>query len=243
MGISMMNNPSETDSLTFSLYLYRLYKSKYLEENKGTVMKQDDINANMDSKKLLYLFNTDLPDGDYLKKLKEYGTEVDVSGYSYNLSKLALVLSRLMGTNIESGDIVIVNNEAEGVNKILTLFDYKRHKNYKLTINENNKTLIIPKTFKSYGINMLCVDEVENITTNNEFIISTIIDSVNKNGGYITDIKKLFVLKDLVPKKFIRNWMEDNMLVSIVINDYYTSGDYYEYFEDCDLFDDDGEEF
>ena len=31
------------------------------------------------------------------------------------------------------------------------------------------------------------------------------------------------------------------MLVSIGIYDYYTGGEYYEYYEDCDLFDDDGE--
>lgn len=241
MAISINNNLNNEESMTFSLYLYRLYKSKYLEENKGTIMKQDDINANMDNKKLLYLFNTDLPDGDYLKKLKEYGTEIEVSGYSYNLTKLAMVLSRLIGDNINPDEITIMNNEVDGVNKFLTLLDYKRHKTYKLTINENNKTLIIPKTFKSYGINMLCVDEVEDITINDDFLISTIMDAINKNGGYITEPKKLFLFKDLIPKKFIRNWIEDNMLVSIVINDYYTGGEYYEYYEDCDLFDDDGE--
>lgn len=239
-----MNNPNTEESITFSLYLYRLYKSKYLEENKGTVMKQDDINANMDSKKLLYLFNSDLPDGDYLRKLKEYGTEIEVSGYSYNLTKLAMVLSRLIGVNVDPNEVTIMNNEVDGVNKLLTLFDYKRHKSYKLTINENNKTLIIPKTFKSYGVNMLCIDEVEDITTDDEFLVSTIIDAINKNGGYITEPKKLFLFKDLIPKKFIRNWIDDNMLVSIVINDYYSGGEYYEYYEDCDIFDDDnGEEF
>ena len=243
MAISINNNLNNEESMTFSLYLYRLYKSKYLEENKGTIMKQDDINANMDNKKLLYLFNTDLPDGDYLKKLKEYGTEVEVSGYSYNLTKLAMVLSRLIGYNIDPNEIIITNNEVDGVNKLLTLLDYKRHKTYKLTINENNKTLIIPKTFKSYGVNMLCVDEVENITINDEFLISTIMDAVNKNNGYITEPKKLFLFKDYIPKKFIRNWTDDNMLVSIGIYDYYNGGEYYEYYEDCDLFDDDGEEF
>ena len=223
-------NEVKSSNMEISLYLYRLYKSKYLEENKDKELKQDEINENMDSKKLLYMFNSELPEGEYLDKIKKCGTEITVDGYNYNMNTMADIISKLVGKKIYSSNIFITSNENKGNNKIVSIFCSTTLKTYKITVNENNKALVIPRKFKTYGVNMLCIDEVEDINIDNEYLSNIIIEALNKNGGYITDIRKLFLFKDIIPMKFIRKWDSDDYLVSIMINEY-CSYDYFE--EDC----------
>ena len=85
---------------------------------------------------------------------------------------------------------------------------------------------------------MLCMDEVENIEIEDEFLINNIMNDMKKNGGYITDRNKLYLFKNLIPKSFIRKWDKENMIVSIYLNDYdycsSDSSDYFKYIKDDD---------
>lgn len=226
--------------MNISLYLFEVFKSKYLESNKDRIMTQDEINSNLESIKLLYLFNTDLTPGKYLDFIRDHGTEVNVSGYGYNLAKLADIVSKISGTETCGNDLILTDNKVNGQNKEISLYNVKDRKSYKLTVNENNKMVIIPKEYKSYGLNMLCMSEVEDITLEDDFLINYIMDSMKNNGGYITDRNKLYLFKEYISNEFIRKWDRENMIVSIYINDCNFceyNGEYYE------LFDDDEDDF
>lgn len=257
-----MNEVKLGNKINLSLYLFRICKSRYLEENKDRIMTQDEINDKLDSLKLLYLFANDRnneeefkkeENKDYIKLLKRVGTEVNVSGYGYNLDKIADILNVVHQDDflldnlykINGRDLVITNNKVEKNIKKLTLFNIKNGKTYKLSINENNKEVVMKRDFIAYGINMLCMDEVENIDIDNEFLISKIEDCMNKNGGYITDIKTLYLFKNIIRNSFIRKWDSPNMMVSIVLNNGYNFenielDDYYEYYDEDE--EDDGED-
>ena len=206
--------------LNINLYMYEVFKSKYLEDNKDREITQDELNSKLDNIKLLYLFNSDLPKGKYLDFIKDHGTEVNVCGYGYNLDRIADVLNKINGTDnlINARDLVLTNNEVNGNLKELSVYNVRTDRNYKLSINENNKVVIIPKNFKAYGVNMLIVDEVENIELSDSIMIDMINDAMRNNGGYITDRNKLYILKDLIGKDFIRKWDRENIIVSVYIN-------------------------
>ena len=222
-----------SNNLIVSMYLYELYKSKYLEENKDKEMDQDEINSNMDKYRLLYLFNTDLPKGDYLDKLKKYGTEIKVNGYSYNLNKIAVIVSGLSKIKTEPEDLAIINNEVFENKKSLTLFNRNDMKNYKLNIDNKNTHIIIPKKFSSYGVNMLCMDEAEHLVIEDDYLMNITWEILNKNGGYITDRSKLNMFSRYIDKKFMRKWDKENMMVSVILEDYYETDCYY---DDCSEF-------
>ena len=124
-----------SNSINISIYLYEVFKSKYLESNKDKVMDQDEINAKFDNLKLLYLFNTDLPEGDYLNFIKEHGTLVNVSGYGYDLEKLAYIISGVTRTYVTGKDLILMDNKVNGDIKVLSLFNSRDMKSYKLNIN------------------------------------------------------------------------------------------------------------
>lgn len=216
----MSMNVALGNKINFSLYLFKVYKSKYLEENKDRVMSQDEISENMDKLRLLYLFNVypDQKEEDYIKFIKKFGTKVNVSGYGYNLDRIADILNAVGGLNVSGKNLILLDNKVDKDTKIVTIYDANSNRRFKININEKNKEVIVKKDFVSYGINMLCMDEVENIDLDDEFLISKIDDIMNKNGGYINDIKTLYLFEKYIGKSFIRKWTEENMFVSIVIN-------------------------
>lgn len=216
-----------SDNLIVSFYMYELFKSKYLEEIKDVETDQDVISDNLDKIKLLYMFNEDLPKGDYLETIKKFGTEVKVNGYNYNLNKIAAIISSLSNRKVSYSNLTIINHEVIDNKKSLIVFNSIDCKTYKLNINANNSTVIIPKKFKAYGVNMLCVDEVEHVNIEDEFLMSSVWEIMNKNGGYITDRNKLYLFEKYIGKKFIRKWDKENMLVSVLVEDFYEYDDFF----------------
>lgn len=230
-----MNNVMLGDQINLSMYLFKVYKSKYLEENKDRVMTQDEIADNMETLKLLYLFNVypDQKEEDYIKFIKKFGTKVNVSGYGYNLSRIADILNTVSVQKVNSKNLILLDNKVEKKTKIVTIFDTNSGRRFKLNVNENNKEVIVKKDYISYGLNMLCMAEVENIDIDNEFLISKINDIMNKNGGYITDIRILYLFNKYIGKDFLRKWTDEDMFVSVVINSGY-------FFETEEIYDDFG---
>ena len=233
-------NVTLDNKIVFSLYLFKVYKSKYLEENKDRVMTQDELNDSLEKLKLLYLFNVDPEEKneeDYIKFIKKFGTKVNVSGYGFNLDRIADIINALnvSGTKVYSKNLMIIDNKVNKKMKMISVFDTISCKRFKINVNENNKEVIVKKDFISYGINMLCMDEVEGIELDNEFLIGKLNTIMNKNGGYITSLKTLYLFKECVGKNFIRKWNEENMFISVVIN----SG--YNFDNDCCYFDEYGD--
>ena len=235
----MSMNVTLGNKINMSFYLYEVYKSKYLEDNKDRVMTQDEISDNMDKLKLLYLFNVypDQKEEDYIKFIKKFGTKINVSGYGYNLDRIADILNAVVPNKISGKNLLLLDNKVDKETKIVTVYDTNSCRRFKLNVNEKNEEVIVKKDFVSYGINMLCMDEVENIDIDDEFLISKVDDIMNKNGGYITDIKTLYLFEKVIGKSFIRKWTEENMFISIVINSgyFFDNGD--------DIFDEFGEEW
>lgn len=236
------------NKIVLSLYLFKVYKSKYLEENKDRVMTQDEISDNMEKLKLLYLFNV-YPDQkeeeDYIKFIKKFGTKVNVSGYGYNLDRIADILNAVTsGDHISGKDLVLVDNRVENEIKIVSVYNMSNGKRYKINVNEKNKEIIVKKDYISYGINMLCMAEVEGIELEDEFLISKVDDIMNKNGGYITDLKTLYLFEKYTGKDFIRKWDSEDMFVSVVIHSGFDLGNYccFDEYGDWDVYEDGDDE-
>lgn len=237
------------NKINFSIYLFKVYKSKYLEENKHRIMTQDEINENLDKLKLLYLFTVypDQKEEDYIKFIKKFGTKVNVSGYGYNLDRIADIINTIsiIDERVKGRNLVLLDNKAENNNKIITIYDTNSCRRFKINVNEKNKEVVVKKDFVSYGINMLCMDEIENIDLEDEFLIGKISDIMNKNGGYINDHRTLYLFKKYIGKNFIKKWTEENMFVSVVINsgfDLNSDDEDYTDYGDWDIFEDDSEE-
>ena len=182
-----------------NLYMYELYKSKYLEENKDKVFIEDELDKDIkEHYNLLYLYDTDLSDyGVYLDKLKAIGTEINIKGYQNNKTMICNIINKLSNTRekLNEYDIAIIDTErVDENNKSITVASNKSYNCYKLGININNKNILNERNYKSIGVNMLLVDDTS-VELEEDYMINAICDYLSKNGYTYVKRSKLNELR------------------------------------------------
>lgn len=229
------------------LNMYEFFKSRYIEDSRDTILTEDEILKNIETKyPLLYLYDCNSytetygKSCDFIDKIRELGSEIKIKGWNYNLEQISRVLNKVAGLNLTEKDIVITNPElVENYKKRVTCIDKRTYRSYKLTIDLRNKTLVSDREYNVVGVNELLIDSTVINLDMNDMYTNIFLSSLNSNMCWISSRKMLANLKNIgLDKDFLRKWDKPNIMVNgyTYMDEYYFGCD--GNCEECDLYDD-----